>query len=119
MEKFPNFMKNTTVKIGPKHEKMPKYGIFMVEKFLTIVEYFLIFHKIFTPASWSELASLWPCISNDTLKVLYAETTTDGKIITHKGHYNPQTDLPTCTRDVLFYMKNHSCISIRQAFCVV
>ena len=50
VEKFPNFMKNTTVKIGPKHEKMPKYGIFMVEKFLTIVEYFLIFHKIFTPA---------------------------------------------------------------------
>ena len=49
VEKFPNFMKNTTVKIGPKHEKMPKYGIFMVEKFLTIVEYFLIFHKIFTP----------------------------------------------------------------------
>ena len=50
VEKFPNFMKNTTVKIGPKHEKMPKYGIFMVEKFLTIVEYFLIFYKIFTPA---------------------------------------------------------------------
>ena len=49
VEKFPNFMKNTTVKIGPKHEKMPKYGIFIVEKFLTIVEYFLIFHKIFTP----------------------------------------------------------------------
>ena len=46
VEKFPNFMKNTTVKIGPK---IPKYGIFMVEKFLTIVEYFLIFHKIFTP----------------------------------------------------------------------
>ena len=50
MEKFPNFMKNSTVKIGPKHEKIPKYGIFIVEKFLTIVEYFLIFHKIFTPA---------------------------------------------------------------------
>ena len=54
VEKFPNFMKNTTVKIGPKHEKMPKYGIFMVEKFLTIVEYFLIFHKIFTPGPLHE-----------------------------------------------------------------